>query len=90
MFKGNHPNPGLGRYVSQAANEYFFCAARNGMLTSSKLIMVRWNEPSSGWYKLNTDGLALGNLGRASGGGLIRDSNGFVGQRFYWENWACH
>ena len=56
----------------------------------SKLIMVRWNEPSSGWYKLNTDGLALGNLGRASGGGLIRDSNGFVGQRFYWENWACH
>ena len=46
------------------------------MLKISKLIMVRWNGPSSGWYKLNTDGLALGNLERASEGGLICDSNG--------------
>lgn len=38
--------------------------------------MVRWNRPSNRWVKLNTDGLALGNPGRASGGGLIRDSDG--------------
>nr|POF19420.1 plant intracellular ras-group-related lrr protein 6 [Quercus suber] len=76
VFKGNHPNLGLGRFVSQAANEYFFCAERNGMLKSPKMIMVRWNRPSSGWYKLNTSGFALGNLGMGSGGGLIHDSNG--------------
>ena len=28
------------------------------------------------WYKLNSDGSSLGNPGRASGGGLIHDSNG--------------
>ena len=29
-----------------------------------------------GWAKLNSDGSALGNPGRASGGGVIRDHNG--------------
>lgn len=33
-------------------------------------------RPSNGWVKLNTDGSSLGNLGRASGSGLIRDANG--------------
>ncbi|KAL0014850.1 hypothetical protein SO802_001919 [Lithocarpus litseifolius] len=77
VFKGNHPKPGLGKSVSQAANEYFFCAARNGMLKRSKLIMVRWNRPSSGWYKLNTDGLALGNLD--SNGLWVKGFTGNIG-----------
>ena len=77
LFKENHPNPSIGKAVSQAAEKYFFRAARNSIIKSSKLlIMVRWNKPSNGWVKLNTDGSALGNPGRARGGGLIRDSDG--------------
>lgn len=76
VFKENHPNPSIGKAVSQATEIYFFYAAKNSMIKSSKLSMVRWNRPSNGWVKLNTDGLALGNPGRASGGGLIHDSDG--------------
>jgi len=29
-----------------------------------------------GWHKLNTNGASLGNLGKAGGEGIIRDSQG--------------
>ena len=35
-----------------------------------------WEKPTEGWRKLNTDGFSLGNIGRAGGGGLIRDEEG--------------
>ena len=37
-------------------------------------IPVKWSKPFPGWHKLNIDGASLGNPGKASGGGLIRDS----------------
>jgi len=39
-------------------------------------IQVQWFRPSPNWFKLNTDGSFLGNLGLASGGGLIWNENG--------------
>ncbi|KAG8498916.1 hypothetical protein CXB51_005284 [Gossypium anomalum] len=36
-------------------------------------IAVKWQPPSIGWKKLNTDGSAIGNPGRAGAGALIRD-----------------
>ncbi|KAI4356031.1 hypothetical protein L6164_000084 [Bauhinia variegata] len=45
---------------------------------------VRWIPPPQGFYKLNTDGSCIGNLGRADIKGVIRDAteawvSGFMG-----------
>ncbi|KAL0291574.1 UNVERIFIED_CONTAM: putative ribonuclease H protein [Sesamum calycinum] len=42
--------------------------------------IVRWRapSPSPSWFKLNTDGSSLGNLGLAGAAGIIRDSAGYV------------
>ncbi|KAL0411407.1 UNVERIFIED_CONTAM: hypothetical protein Slati_3730400 [Sesamum latifolium] len=40
--------------------------------------VVRWATPSSAWFKLNSDGSSLGNLGPARAAGIIRDTEGQV------------
>ncbi|XP_069150536.1 uncharacterized protein [Solanum lycopersicum] len=40
------------------------------------VIMVSWNKPQEGIYKLNTDGSALPNSGKIGGGGILRDHKG--------------
>ena len=37
---------------------------------------MRWLNPPSNWFKLNSDGSARGNPGLAGGGGLIRNEEG--------------
>ena len=46
--------------------------------TPSQLVVkqIRWERPSHGWVKLNTDGSSLGNPGPAGGGGVIHDEEG--------------
>lgn len=39
-------------------------------------IQVRWIPPPENWFKLIFDGSFLGNLGKASGGGIIRNCTG--------------
>ena len=41
-----------------------------------KYCLVGWHPPPLWFYKLNTDGSSLGNLGLASAGGLHRNSDG--------------
>ena len=49
----------------------------NGKLIRAKSkIQVCWHHPSLSWFKLNTYGSSLGNLGLAGGGGLIRNDKG--------------
>ena len=43
---------------------------------AKSVVAVGWEKPPVGWAKLNSDGSALGNPGRAGGGGVIRDHNG--------------
>ena len=38
--------------------------------------LIRWNPPSVGWVKLNTDGVLKASSGMTSTGGIIRDKNG--------------
>jgi ribonuclease HI len=37
---------------------------------------IKWVSPSLGWFKLNTDGSSLGNLGLTEGRGVIRNHVG--------------
>lgn len=45
-------------------------------MESKTLVQVRWEKPQQGWFRLNTDDSALGNPGKAGGGGIIRDDQG--------------
>lgn len=38
--------------------------------------LIRWEFPREGWVRLNTDGAAKGNPGKAGAGGLIRGYRG--------------
>ncbi|TVU20576.1 hypothetical protein EJB05_36790, partial [Eragrostis curvula] len=46
---------------------------------SPRVVMVRWTPPPFGWFKINFDGSVYNDgSGRASIGGVIRDSTGRV------------
>ena len=64
------------------------------------MIRIRWEKPPSGWVRFSIDGSILGNLGRASCGGIIRNDCGDwlgglsrsieVTTSFIAELWALH
>ena len=56
--------------------EYFSIGAKVWCNKMKKVVCVAWEKPHLGWWKLNSDGSALGNPSRAGGGGLIRDHQG--------------
>ena len=54
-----------------------FSVGLNAKIHKAKAVVaVGWEKPQVGWAKLNSDGFALSNPGRAGGGGVIRDHNG--------------
>ena len=56
--------------------KFFAIGAKDRCNKMKKVIRVAWEKPPLGWMKLNNDGSALGNPGKAGGGGLIRDHQG--------------
>ena len=50
--------------------------SNQGTASPKTVILVRWEFPTQNWFKLNSDGSALGCPGLAGGGGLIRDHQG--------------
>ncbi|KAK9289746.1 hypothetical protein L1049_007905 [Liquidambar formosana] len=58
------------------ATEYFYISRKFKSPSQSRRIMVKWEPLTNPFYKLNTDGSSLGNPGKASAGGLIRDHLG--------------
>ena len=59
-----------------SAAKFFAVGMRTKLNILKTLIPVAWRKPPLGWTKLNTNGSALGCLGKAGGGRLIRDRNG--------------
>ena len=55
----------------------FFSIGLNAKLPKAKTVVAMgWEKPPLGWVKLNSDGSTLSSLGRAGGGGVIRDHEG--------------
>ena len=60
----------------QSSVEYFSIGMKTKIHPSKICVPVASQKPPFRWAKLNTDGSALGNPGRAGGGGGIRDHSG--------------
>lgn len=74
-FDGGSTDSSLHHLCLQRAAE-LFAVLQVKHNPPKNLISIRWELPSCGWTKLNTDGLANGWPGRAGAGGLIRDDYG--------------
>ena len=76
LFENGIPNSKLDKVCLGQAREFHFCESKIKQVTSNIPFPVSWIKPSSGWYKLNTDGASIGNPGKVGGGGVIRDCHG--------------
>ncbi|KAL0009174.1 hypothetical protein SO802_010676 [Lithocarpus litseifolius] len=76
VFENAPINPNLHLLCIQLAREYFYCVSKRQINRLCTVIPICWLRPDQGWFKLNSDGAFQGNLGRAGGGGLIRDHLG--------------
>ena len=56
--------------------EFFFIGMNTKLPKAKTIVTVGWEKPPEGWAKLNSDGLALGNLRRAGGGGVVKNHEG--------------
>ena len=72
--KIKHQN--LNSETCARAAEYTFIGSDCKQRLPNHIIQVKWNRPAAGWFKLNSDGSSLGNLGHAGGGGIIRNADG--------------
>ena len=59
-----------------SALEFQHCVLNPKHLGSKMMVRIKWEKPQLGWVHLNTNGLALGNPGRAGCGGIIRNDHG--------------
>ena len=60
--------------------EYEHCVKLPKIASGQVVKRISWEKPEVGWFRLNSDGSSLGNLGLAGSGGLIRNSEG---------DWVC-
>ena len=56
--------------------EFIYCYSSSKAPNGSISKLVRWEKPLSGWTKLNTDGVSLGNPRVAGFGGVVWDKRG--------------
>ena len=73
-FDNKPLNFNLHHTCIRLATEYFFYVSKQQKGKHFSVSRVYWQKPPMGSYMLNSNGASMGNLGKARGGGLIRDS----------------
>ena len=63
VFDNSPPNPKLHHVCLQVAREHFYCVSKVQKSRRSFAVQVRWIRPPIDRFKLNSDGVSLGNLG---------------------------
>ncbi|KAK9991546.1 hypothetical protein SO802_026531 [Lithocarpus litseifolius] len=76
VFRGKNMSPNFAVDILKQVAEYVHCAASPRALTQKSIQRIRWERPSGGWKKLNTDGSVIESSGMASCGGVVRDEEG--------------
>ena len=75
VFQNRDYLPNLASQIISSALEFVLYVKDVHEGKDQTIRTIRWERPVEGWLKLNTNGLSLGNLGLAAGGGVIRDGN---------------
>lgn len=73
VFRNQRIQSNVHREALFYALEFLHCGLNGKISGCRKIVRIRWEKPQEGWARLNTDGAALGNPGRAGCGGLIRN-----------------
>ena len=76
MFGKTRPQQSLLDETLARAAEIAYLVSNGNQNTIRNKIQVRWLNPPSNWFKLNSDGSSRGNPGLASDGGLIHNEKG--------------
>ena len=76
LFKSGKVNRSCYNKSVKDSVEYFSIGLNAKLPKVKSVVAVGWEKPPAGWVKLNSDGSALSSLGRAGGGGVIRDHEG--------------
>ena len=77
IFEPNRTQPPPTKTSIKLATEFYSLGPNSGHPPRRKShILIRWIPPILHWFKLNSDGSALGNPGPAGAGGVIRDASG--------------
>jgi len=76
VFHNKKPHSISAAEIRNKASEYVLCALCPKNMIRHVDRLIRWERPSNGWLKLNTDGSSLGNPGLAGGGVVLMDEHG--------------
>ena len=76
IFRGKSLQNNLKVETISKATEFVFLGLENKHHTHQTIIRVKWIALLMNWYKVNSNGSSLGNLGLAGKGGLIRNDRG--------------
>ena len=82
VFQNRSPNYDIHAKFIHRTTEFVFCAQGNSSKSPCFERSIRWERLYCNWFKLNTDGSALGNPGTAGGGGILRSDSGLWIQAF--------